>query len=35
MEAPNEEMLREKFLKEKNWEGKSFWKVEKELAWLD
>ncbi len=35
MEAPNEEMLREKFLKEKIWEGKSFWEVEKELAWLD
>lgn len=35
MEAPNEETLREKFLKAKIWDGKSFWEVEKELAWLD
>ena len=35
MEGPNEDALREKFLKAKIWEGKSFWEVEKELAWLD
>ncbi len=35
MEAENEEALREKFLKAKIWDGKSFWEVEKELARLD
>lgn len=35
LEAANEETLREKFLKAKIWDGKSFWEVEKELAWLD
>ena len=35
MEAPNEEALREKFLKAKIWDGKRLWEVEKELAWLD
>ena len=35
MEGPNEDALREKFLKAKIWDGKSFWEVEKELAWLD
>lgn len=34
-EAENEEALREKFLKAKIWDGKSFWEVEKELARLD
>ncbi len=31
----NEDEAREKFLKAKIWDGKSFWEVEKELAWLD
>lgn len=35
MEGPSEEALREKFLKSKIWDGKSFWEVETELAWLD
>ena len=35
MTAPNEDALREKFLKAKIWDGKSFWEVEHELAWLD
>ncbi len=35
MEGQNEDALREKFLKAKIWDGKSFWEVEKELAWLD
>ena len=35
MEGPNEDALREKFLKAKIWDGKSFWEVEKDLAWLD
>ena len=35
MEGPNEDALREKFLEAKIWDGKSFWEVEKELAWLD
>lgn len=35
MEGPNEDALREKFLRAKIWDGKSFWEVEKELAWLD
>lgn len=35
MDAPNEAALREKFLKAKIWDGKSFWEVEKELAWLE
>lgn len=35
MEGPNEDALREKFLTAKIWDGRSFWEVEKELAWLD
>lgn len=35
MDATNEDELREKFLKSKIWDGKSFWEVEKELTWLD
>jgi len=35
MDGPNENALREKFLKAKIWDGKSFWEVEKELTWLD
>ena len=35
MKNPTEETLREKFLKAKIWDGKSFWEVEKELTWLD
>lgn len=35
MEASNEETMREKFLNAEVWDGKSFWEVEKELAWLD
>lgn len=35
MVGPNEDALREKFLKAKIWDGKSFWEVEQELAWLD
>ena len=35
MDAPNEAALRENFLKAKIWDGKSFWEVEKELAWLE
>ena len=35
IEAATEEALREKFLKATIWDGKSFWEVEKELAWLD
>ncbi len=31
----NEDEAREQFLKAKIWDGKSFWEVEKELAWLD
>ena len=35
IEAATEEALREKFLKAKIWDGKSFGEVEKELTWLD
>ncbi len=35
MDDINEDALREKFLKAKIWDGKSFWEVEEELAWLD
>lgn len=35
MDGPNEEILREKFLKTPIWDGKTFWQVEKELVWLD
>lgn len=35
IEGQNEDDLREKFLKAKIWGGKSFWEVEKTLAWLD
>lgn len=35
LEDKNEDDLRERFLKAKIWDGKSFWEVEKELAWLD
>lgn len=35
MEGPNEDALRETFLKAKIWDGKSFWEVENDLAWLD
>lgn len=35
LESINEDALREKFLKAKIWDGKTFWEVEPELAWLD
>ena len=35
MSASNEDALREKMLKAKYWDGKSFWEVEKELVWVD
>lgn len=31
----SEDEVKEQFLKAKIFEGKSFWEVEKELAWLD
>ncbi len=35
MQGNAEEELREKMLKEKIFDGKSFWSVEKELVWLN
>lgn len=35
LEAPDVDTLREMFLKSPVFDGKTFWEVEKELAWLD
>lgn len=35
LQGATEEELREKMLKEKIFDGKSFWSVEKELVWLN
>ncbi len=35
MQGKTEEELREKVFRERIFEGKSFWEVEKELVWLD
>ena len=35
LDASSEDALREELLKAPIWDGKTFWQVEKELAWLD